>query len=127
MADCDLCGIALPTLVPVKVYKPKYAHPYPQGMWQGLCELCVSAAIRTKEEQARTGSCGTAGTCQFCGSIERLYPVHISRPSFSQGEEKDTVYLCSRCLNSISDAKGEWDRDKAEHSHEHITRGHTVH
>lgn len=122
MADCDLCGVALPTLVPIKVYKPKYAHSYPQGMWQGLCELCVSSAIRTSEEQARTGTCGTAGTCQLCGSIERLHGVHISRPSFSQGEEKDTVYLCSRCLKSVAESKAVWDRDKAEHSHDHLTQ-----
>jgi hypothetical protein len=127
MADCDLCGVALPTLVPVKVYKPKFAHSYPEGMWQGLCEQCVAAAIKASEEHSRTGTCGTAGTCQLCGSIERLYGVPIIRPSFSQGSERDTAYLCKRCLTSIGQAKTEWDHDKAAHSHDHITTKHTDH
>ncbi|TGC10704.1 F420H2 dehydrogenase subunit FpoO [Methanolobus halotolerans] len=118
MADCDLCGVALPTLVPVKVYKPGFADSYPQGMWQGLCEQCVSAAIKANQESTGTG---TTGTCQLCGSAERLFDVHISRPSFSKGAEGDTVHICKRCLNSIEQAKVEWDRDKATHPHEHIT------
>ncbi|MDK2939693.1 MAG: dehydrogenase subunit, partial [Methanolobus sp.] len=43
MTDCDLCGVGIPTVVPVRVFKPKYEQSYPHGMWQGLCEGCLNA------------------------------------------------------------------------------------
>lgn len=120
MADCELCGVALPTLVPVCIYKPKYAQSYPNGMWQGLCEQCANAAAHTLEGQKQSFSCGEAGKCDMCSSIERLYDVSINRPSFSMGSVKDTAHLCTRCLNSIGNAKTAFAREKAaEHAHDH--------
>ena len=119
MADCDLCGVAIPTVVPVRVFKPKYAHSYTYGMWQGLCEGCVKAAKKASEEQASSSSCGVAGKCDLCGGTERLYPVTISRPSFSKGEDEDTVRLCRRCLDSVEEASEHWEKEKSESEHEH--------
>ncbi|MBN2111005.1 MAG: F420H2 dehydrogenase subunit FpoO [Methanosarcinaceae archaeon] len=119
MADCDLCGVAIPTVVPVQVYKPKFALSYPHGMWQGLCEGCLKAAMKAREEQVRSSSCGVAGKCDLCGGIERLHPVTISRPSFSKGADEDTVHLCKRCLDSIKEASKQWESERSESEHEH--------
>lgn len=119
MADCDLCGVAIPTVVPVKVFKPKYAESYPHGMWQGLCEDCLKAGKKVRDMQAELPSSGTAGKCDLCGVKAQLYDVSISRPSFSKGSEKDTVHLCKKCLVSIDDSHRTWEAEKAEEEHEH--------
>ncbi|MEZ5335880.1 MAG: F420H2 dehydrogenase subunit FpoO [Methanolobus sp.] len=119
MADCDLCGVAIPTVVPVRVFKPKYAHSYPHGMWQGLCEGCLNAGKKTHDAQAESSSCGVAGKCDFCGAIAQLYDVTISRPSFSKGADPDTVGLCKKCLASINEAHEAWEKQKAEDEHAH--------
>ncbi|WP_406656693.1 F420H2 dehydrogenase subunit FpoO [Methanolobus sp. ZRKC2] len=119
MADCNLCGVAIPTVVPVQVFKPKYAHSYPHGMWQGLCEGCLNAAKKARAEKAESSSLGVTGKCDLCGGMEPLYPVTISRPSFSKGAEEDTVRLCGRCLDSIETASEHWEKEKAESEHEH--------
>jgi hypothetical protein len=119
MADCDLCGVAIPTVVPVQVFKPRFAHSYPHGMWQGLCEDCLNAAKESHDKQEESPSCGIAGKCDLCGGIERLHPVLISRPSFSKGADEDTVRLCKRCLDSVDKASEEWEKEKSESEHEH--------
>ncbi|WP_342305782.1 F420H2 dehydrogenase subunit FpoO [Methanolobus sp. ZRKC5] len=119
MADCDLCGVAIPTVVPVRIFKPKYAHSYPHGMWQGLCEGCLDAGKKSFDKQSESPSCGSAGKCEFCGAIAQLHDVTISRPSFSKGAEEDTVQLCKKCLGSIDQAHDAWETEKAEEEHEH--------
>jgi hypothetical protein len=119
MTDCDLCGVGIPTVVPVRVFKPKYAESYPHGMWQGLCEGCLNAGKKTHDEQTESPSCGTAGVCDLCGAIAQLYDVNISRPSFSKGADPDTVHLCKKCLDSIDESHEAWEKQKAEDEHEH--------
>ncbi len=117
MADCDLCGVAIPTVAPVRIFKPKYASSYPHGMWQGLCDDCLNAAKRTHDRTVESPSCGTAGICELCGAIAQLYDVGFNRPSFSKGSEEDIVPLCKKCLVSINEAHSAWQKQKAEEEH----------
>jgi hypothetical protein len=41
MADCDLCGLAKPTLCPVKVQVHTLANP--EGTYRGLCLDCLES------------------------------------------------------------------------------------
>ncbi len=41
MADCELCGLAKPTLVPVKVQVHTLANP--EGAYKGLCQDCLAS------------------------------------------------------------------------------------
>ncbi|ETA67242.1 F420H2 dehydrogenase subunit FpoO [Methanolobus sp. WCC1] len=119
MTDCDLCGVGIPTVVPVRVFKPKYEQSYPHGMWQGLCEGCLNAGKKAHDALEESSSCGTAGVCDFCGAIAQLHDVTISRPSFSKGAEEDTIGLCKKCLASINEAYEAWEKQKAEDEHAH--------
>lgn len=119
MADCDLCGVSIPTVVPVRVFVPRFEHSYPEGIWKGLCESCLKAAKETADRVATSSSCGTAGKCDLCGAIAQLQPVQISRPSFSKGEEEDTVMLCKKCLASVQEADKNWQKQKAHEHHDH--------
>ncbi|WP_406659703.1 F420H2 dehydrogenase subunit FpoO [Methanolobus sp. ZRKC3] len=118
MTDCDLCGVGIPTVAPVRIFKPKYVHSYPNGMWQGLCEPCLNAAKKVNDENAGT-SCGKAGKCDFCGAIAQLFDVDIKIPSFSKGEDDSTVGICKKCLSSIGEAHERWEKEKAAEEHAH--------
>jgi hypothetical protein len=39
MADCELCTLAKPTLVPIKVQVHTLANP--EGAYKGVCESCL--------------------------------------------------------------------------------------
>ncbi|MDI9617036.1 MAG: F420H2 dehydrogenase subunit FpoO [Methanothrix sp.] len=41
MADCDLCTVAKPTLIPIKVKVHTLANP--EGAYKGVCESCLEA------------------------------------------------------------------------------------
>ncbi len=41
MADCELCGLAKPTLVPVRVQVHTLANP--EGAYKGLCQDCLDS------------------------------------------------------------------------------------
>ncbi len=48
MADCELCGLAKPTLVPVKVDVHTMANP--EGAYKGLCLDCLDACEKAYQE-----------------------------------------------------------------------------
>jgi hypothetical protein len=117
MADCDLCGVAIPTVCPVKVFEPRFEHSYPEGKWQGLCERCLDSAKKVydahameKEEQVCMKPGDSFGTCDLCGNATQLYEVDVEVPSFTKGYEKETRRLCRKCLEGVNEAydrKGE--------------------
>jgi len=47
MTDCDLCGHGIPTVIPVRVFRPLLKFAYPEGVWKGLCEPCLDSAEKT--------------------------------------------------------------------------------
>jgi len=48
MADCELCTLAKPTLVPVKVDVHTLACP--EGTYRGLCLDCLEACEKAYQE-----------------------------------------------------------------------------
>ncbi|MBC7078997.1 MAG: F420H2 dehydrogenase subunit FpoO [Methanothrix sp.] len=49
MADCDLCTVAKPTLIPIKVKVHTLANP--EGAYKGVCESCLEALNAAWEER----------------------------------------------------------------------------
>ncbi|NYT02578.1 MAG: F420H2 dehydrogenase [Methanosarcinales archaeon] len=41
MADCELCTLAKPTLIPIKVQVHTLANP--EGAYKGVCEDCLNS------------------------------------------------------------------------------------
>lgn len=97
MADCDLCGVGLPTLNPVRVMKPRFAQSFPKGMWAGLCDTCLSSSNEVHENFSITG--GFKGKCDLCGAKTLVYPLDVEIPSFGKGTESEEKHLCKSCLN----------------------------
>ena len=48
MADCELCTLAKPTLVPLKVDVQTIANP--EGAYKGLCLECLEACEKAYQE-----------------------------------------------------------------------------
>ncbi|AGB49649.1 F420H2 dehydrogenase subunit FpoO [Methanomethylovorans hollandica DSM 15978] len=119
MADCDLCSVSIPTVVPVRVFVPRFENSYPEGIWKGLCEPCLKAAKETADRFTTFSASGTVGKCDLCSAVAQLQPVQISRPSFSKGEEEDTAMLCKKCLAAVQEADKSWQRQKEKEQHEH--------
>jgi hypothetical protein len=112
MADCDLCGVALPTLCPVKVFMPRFAFAYPKGTEVNLCGKCLKF---THDANSRVSG-GSKGECDTCGSKTTVYPVSIEVPSFSKGVDPKTVQICKACLEACSEAQVKKDNEpKSEH------------
>lgn len=114
MADCDLCGVSLPTLNPVKVLIPRFASAYPKGMWTGVCDDCIKSAH--KEYRNISLLSGSNGKCDLCGATLELYPVDIEIPSFSKGVDPAVARLCKGCLEASSIAQVSKENEpKSEH------------
>lgn len=87
MADCDLCGQAEVTLVPVLVSSDFSAYRE-SGTWAGLCTRCT--------EMCRSGAGGEAlaGRCSLCGrTVAGLTSVSLERPSLA-GPKAFAAPLC---------------------------------
>lgn len=100
MADCDLCGVSLPTLNPVKVLMLRFASAYPKGMWTGVCDDCIKSAHEVYGNVSSLN--GSNGKCDLCGTTLDLYPVEIEIPSFSKGVDPAVAQLCKGCLEASS-------------------------
>lgn len=98
MADCDLCGVSLPTLVPVRVFVPRFEHSYPEGIWKGLCESCLHISIQRAEKLKVENKWDVNGKCDLCSTKTQLYEITVPTPSFSNREIFETMVLCKRCL-----------------------------
>lgn len=97
MTDCDLCGVALPNLVPVRVFVPRFEQSYPEGIWNGLCKSCLEA---TKCNVSKPNN----DKCDLCKDKTLVYGINVKIPSFSKGEEIKTVMICKKCLKAIKEA-----------------------
>ena len=115
MADCDLCGVARPTLCPVKVDNPTYRSAFPTGMWMGMCEECTSAShkangLRAKKDGKKCVLCGIKGV--------DLFTTNIKIPDFGKPYYKDaTKLLCGPCLEAAEIAYNKRQKEKAHESH----------
>ncbi|KGK98041.1 F420H2 dehydrogenase [Methanococcoides methylutens] len=115
MADCDLCGVAIPTVCPVKVFSPKFDISYPEGVWKGLCGGCLEKAKKAHDEATESKAAGTFGKCDLCGTKAQLQDVEINIPSFSKGYEIERKKICMKCLEQSSEAYENKDELLGEH------------
>ncbi|MBE0523844.1 MAG: F420H2 dehydrogenase subunit FpoO [Methanosarcinales archaeon] len=115
MADCELCGVARPTLCPVKVDVPAYRNAFPTGMWMGICEECTNASheangLRSKADGKKCYLCGIKGV--------DLFTTDIKIPDFSEPYYKDkSRLLCGPCLEAAENAYNKRQKEKAHESH----------
>ncbi|MBN1324306.1 MAG: F420H2 dehydrogenase subunit FpoO [Methanotrichaceae archaeon] len=49
MADCELCTLAKPTLVPIKVQV--HTLPNPEGAYKGVCTSCLDSLEAAYQER----------------------------------------------------------------------------
>ena len=122
MADCDLCGVSIPTVCSVKVFEPRFEHSYPEGKWKGLCERCLDSSkavydahAEESEEKVCMRPGDSFGTCDLCGSATQLYGVDVEVPSFTKVYEKETRRLCRKCLEGSSNAHAKKHECFGEH------------
>jgi len=115
MADCELCGVARPTLCPIKVDVPAYRSAFPTGMWMGICEECTNAShkangLRSKVDGKKCYLCGIKGV--------DLFSTDIKIPDFSEPYYKDKRrLLCGPCLEAAENAYNIRQKEKAHASH----------
>ncbi len=94
MADCDICLVAVPTCIPVKVNTPRMA--YPRGVWRGLCKSCLTACHEAYKKFDTLSKLGL-GKCDLCGSSLQVYAVQIPKPEVPE-PVLITKKLCESCL-----------------------------
>lgn len=125
MTDCDLCGRALPSVIPVRVFRPLLKFVYPEGVWKGLCEICLDSSQKTYLSIDKDEISCRRNKCVLCGEKGRVYPVEIQIPDFSKGIVKREANVCTKCLESINETYIRFKREQIERSacgqgHEHI-------
>ena len=128
MTDCDLCGRAIPTVIPVRVIRPLLKFAYPNGVWKGLCETCLESAQKTYLTVDKNQTSCRKGRCALCGDKTGVFPVELQVPDFSKGVVKKEVYVCNRCLKAVDEAYIGHKREQIEqehaqgriHGHEHV-------
>jgi F420H2 dehydrogenase subunit FpoO. len=125
MTDCDLCGRALPSVIPVRVFRPLLKFVYPEGVWKGLCEICLDSTQKTYLSIEKDEISCRRNKCVLCGKKGRVYPVEIQIPDFSKGVVKRQVNVCTNCLEAINEAyikhkREKLDEDGRVYGHEHV-------
>ena len=125
MTDCDLCGKGIPTVIPVRVFRPLLKFAYPEGVWKGLCETCLDSAQKTYLSIDKGEISCRRNKCALCGRKGRVHPVELQIPNFSKGIVKKEVNVCVKCLESINEAYIRHKREQLDeqgriHGHEHV-------
>jgi len=116
MADCELCGVARPTLCPVKVKDPGVLAAYPAGTWRGINEECLNSCHKANLE--RTPANGKK--CDLCGIRNApLFQVKIEVPIFQEPYHREVnKALCESCFEACEDTIKRREAEKEE-SHHH--------
>ena len=76
MADCDLCGVAIPTTCPVRVFSPRFENSYPEGVWKGLCSDCLEAVKDAQDDSGKLT--GSFGKCDLCSKEGKVQDVTVN-------------------------------------------------
>jgi F420H2 dehydrogenase subunit O len=125
MTDCDLCGRGIPTVIPVRVFRPLLKFAYPEVSGKGSVRP-VSIPPR-KPTQALTKKKSHAGKTNALSAGEKADFTRLkSRSPISQKgviiKEKN---VCSKCLEAVNEAylrhqREEIDEEGWIHGHEHV-------
>ncbi|AKB20016.1 MULTISPECIES: F420H2 dehydrogenase subunit FpoO [unclassified Methanosarcina] len=119
MTDCDLCGRAIPTVIPVRAIRPLLKFAYPNGVWKGLCETCLDSAQKTYIEVNKNQTSCRKGKCVLCGDKTGVFSMELQIPDFSKGIVKKDVYVCNRCLKAADEAYIRHKKEQIEQEHAH--------
>lgn len=115
MADCELCGVARPTLCPVKVNDPAQRSAYPTGTWRGINEECLASC----HEANLNRSPSDGKKCDLCGIRNvPLFAAKIQVPIFQEPYHRE-VYkaICESCLLACEDTIKRREAEKEEGHH----------
>ena len=115
MADCELCGVARPTLCPVKVNAPSVLSAYPTGTWRGINEECLASC-----HEANINRLAANGKkCDLCGIKNvPLFQVKIQVPIFQEPYHKETnKNICDSCFEACEDTIRRQEAEKQETHH----------
>lgn len=115
MADCELCGVARPTLCPVKVNDPRVRSAYPTGTWRGINEECLESCLEANLNRVTSD----AKKCDLCG-IKKvpLFQVKVNVPIFQEPYHREaTKALCDSCFEACKDTKKRRVAEKEEVHH----------
>ncbi len=101
MADCDLCGVARPTLCPVKVNDPGVRAAYPTGTWRGINEECLEICHEANLNRVPVNG----KKCDLCGiKNDKLFQVKIQVPIFQEPYHREiNKALCESCFVACED------------------------
>ncbi len=115
MADCDLCGVARPTLCPVKVKDPNVMAAYPGGTWKGINEECLNNCHEANMNRTPV----IARKCDLCGSRNvPLFLVKIQVPIFQEPYHRETPKaLCESCFEACEETIRWREAQKVESPH----------
>lgn len=116
MTDCDLCGKGIPAVIPVRIFRPLLKFAYPEGVWKGLCGTCLDSAQKSYLSIEKDEISFRNNKCFLCGTKDRVYPVKLQVPDFSEGIVKREVNVCTKCLESINETYIRFKREQIEHS-----------
>ncbi len=115
MADCDLCGVARPTLCPVKVSDPGVKTAYPTGTWRGLSEECLARC-----HEAYVNKVPANGSkCDLCGIKNApLFLAKIHVPTFEEPYSREVgKAICESCLEACEESLKRREAEKEETHH----------
>ena len=115
MADCELCGVARPTLCPVKVKDPSVMAAYPAGTWRGISEECLNSCHEANSERIPSN----AKKCDLCGIRNvPLFQVKIQVPVFQEPYHRETIKaMCESCFEACEDTIKRRESEKEEAHH----------
>jgi len=116
MADCDLCGVARPTLCPVKVNAPGVKTAYPTGTWRGICQECLSSCHEANLNRVQVNG---AEKCDLCGIRNvPLFQVTVHVPIFQQPYRRElNKAICGDCFEACEETlrRREAEKEVAHH------------
>ncbi len=116
MKDCDLCGKGIPVVIPVRIFRPLLKFAYPEGVWKGLCGTCLDSAQKSYLSIEKDEISFRNNKCFLCGTKNRVYPVKLQVPDFSEGIIKREVDVCTKCLESINETYIRFKREQIDQS-----------
>ncbi len=115
MADCELCGVARPTLCPVKVNDPGVSSAYPTGTWRGINEECLNSCHEANINRIPSNS----KKCDLCGIKNvPLFVAKIQVPIFQEPYHREvSKAICESCFEACEDTIKRLEAEKEEGHH----------
>lgn len=115
MADCDLCGVARPTLCPVKVNDRSVFSAYPTGTWRGINEECLDRCHEANLNRVPVNG----KKCDLCGTKNvQLFQVKVQVPTFEDPYHREVdKAICESCFEACEETIKRREAEKEEEHH----------